>query len=391
MNAVINSGTYRGSSEGLFFDFRIENNFQGGTYLVSGDITRGTEFISTFICRNPQFTEEGRTLTGPIVFRGNPELFTGTLYLHADERGVGSFQVGIDMEGGHRDIFAGRLDWQGSYLRRLTIKIDGIPGTQPPSSYTARNGSITTIEHVFEQAGFDVNVVIDSFPKRSANNNRMRGFSLAEIHAMMSRERALLPADRLHVHAMVCSFLAGRGNKGVLGVMYDFGNNDLNRKPREGVAVFYDHPLISDPRVPEQIRKREYVYTLIHEIGHSLNLLHSFDKARPSSLSWMNYPHLYPRGYEAQQGYDGSQEFWRRFEERFDEEELLHLRHASPREIKAGGFDFGVYEEGASIPFNGTTTPRLTRLGANPLRSTRDLELIVKPVKSEYELESLYS
>jgi len=187
------------------------------------------------------------------------------------------------------------------------------------------------------------------------------------------------------VHVFVCSYLEGRDNRGVLGIMYDFERGDLNRRPREGVAVFYDHPMLSDPRVDPVDREREFTYTVVHEIGHALNLLHSFDKARPAALSWMNYPDLFPRGYEAT-GRDGTAEFWRRFEERFDNEELHHLRHASPREIRAGGFAFGTYEEGASIPFGGTAEPRRTRLGANPLRELASVELTLAPLKPSYDL-----
>lgn len=382
----IEPGTYRGLSEGLTFEFRIECGSDRTVCYTSGDITRGADFIASFVCTNPQLSENGRTLTGHIVFRGNPELFSGTLYLNTDERGIGSFQVTVDLEGGYRDVFAGRVDWQGSFLRRLSIEIDGIAGTRPPAVYRTRDNQQMSLERAFAQAGFDVQIAVDPFTGRGSDSQRMRGFTPAEIHSAMTQNRSRVPADRLHTHVFVCSFMAGRGNRGVLGIMYDFDQNDLNRRPREGVAVFYDHPLLSDPRVPEEARNREYVFTLVHEIGHALNLLHSFDKARPAALSWMNYPQLYPRGYEAGSGYDGTNEFWRRFAEQFDEEELRHLRHATPREIRAGGFAFGFYEDGASVPVGGTADPRRTRIGANPLRTTSTVELLINPVKEEYDL-----
>lgn len=381
----IEPGTYSGQSEGLNFEFRIECTTDSEVCVVSGDISQGPRFISSFICGNPQVTEDGRTVTGSLAFRGNPELFTGSLYMNTDERGIGSFQVSVDMEGGHRDVFAGRVDWQGSFLRRLAIEIDGLEGTQPPAGYSTRTGGFMTIERAFSEAGFDVSVKVDPFAGNGTDENRMRGYTLAEIHAAMTTRRSPVPADRLYAHVFVCSYLAGRDNRGVLGVMYDFGQSDLNRRPREGVAVFYDHPMLSDPRVSEQARNREYVFTLVHEVGHALNLLHSFDKSRPGALSFMNYPNLYPRGYEASRTYDGTAEFWRRFQEGFDTEELRHLRHASPREIRAGGFAFGVYEDGG-WPFSDGAGPRRTRLGANPLRATHAVELKVESVKHEYDL-----
>jgi endonuclease/exonuclease/phosphatase family metal-dependent hydrolase len=383
---AIEPGTYNGVSEGMTFEFRIEEAAGAGGRALSGDISRGAEFVASFICTDPQPSDAGRTITGPLAFRGHPELFTGRLYLNSDERGVGSFQVAVDLEGGYRDVFAGRLDWQGSFLRRLTIEIDGIEGAGAPAEYVTRAGTKMSVARAFEQAGFDVQIVVDPFAGRGVGGDRVRGYTLAEIHAAMSDRRSHVTPDRLHAHVFVCSYLAERDGRGVLGVMYDFDEHDLNQRPREGVAVFYDHPMLSDPRVPPEERNKEYIYTLVHEIGHALNLLHSFDKARPTALSWMNYPHLYPRGYEAGRGHDGTQEFWRRFEERFDEEELRHLRHASPREIRSGGFAFGVYEEGASIPFGGTADPRRTRLGANPLRATRTLDVQLRPLKEEYHL-----
>ncbi|MGH6825533.1 endonuclease/exonuclease/phosphatase family protein [Methyloceanibacter sp.] len=354
---------------------------------LSGDVTRKGDFISSFVCSKPEEDASG-IVTGEVKFRGNPELFTGQVRLEADDRGIGSFSLGIDLEGNYRDQFAGRLDRIGDFMRKLLIEIDGLEGAEPPSDsgYVGRGGAAMTIVKAFNGAGFDTNVRIDPFRALAAQPGHMRGYTHAEIHSAMEALKQTEPVDGLHVHVFVCSYLAGRGGKDVLGVMYDFGEADLNKKPREGVAVFYDHPALSDPRVSTSEREREYVFTLVHEIGHALNLLHSFDKARPSALSWMNYPHLYPRGYESDVGQDGTSEFWRHFPESFDSEEIMHLHHASPREIAAGGFSFGVYEEGASRPFGGTAEPRLTRPGGNPLRAMGDVELRVEPLKAEYAL-----
>jgi endonuclease/exonuclease/phosphatase family metal-dependent hydrolase len=384
LSSGFREGTWRGSAEGLSFEFRIQLASDGTPEILSGDVFRGSAFLASLVCEAPS-VDVGGAIIGPVIFRGNPDLFTGSVFLQADARGVGSFRVTIDVEGGHSDTFAGRLDWQGSFLRRVTIEIDGLAGTMPPEPYVARSGVRTSVESAFERAGFDVNVVVDSFTGRGPTATHLRGFTLGEIHRGMQQRRNRVPPDRLHAHVFVCSYLAGRDGRGVLGVMYDFEENDLNRKPREGVAVFYDHPMLSDPRVPPDERTREYVFTLVHEIGHALNLLHSFDKARPMSLSWMNYPHLFPRGYEAEPGYDGTNEFWRQFGEVFDREELQHLHHASPREIRAGGFAFGTYEDDKG-PFGGRTDPRRTRLGANPLRAMPDVKLGVAPVNRIYEL-----
>lgn len=382
MDTVLQPGTYRGSADGLTFEFRLECPPGSAVPVVSGDITRDGVFVSSLICTAPQVSATG-DLEGPVAFRGNPGLFTGRLRLHSDARGIGTFQVAVDVQGGFRDETVGRMDWQGSYLRRVVIEVDGIDGTEPPPEITGAGGRVVSIARAFEDAGCDVTVNVDPFRGRGSGN--VRGFTPAEIHRAMQDVRGNPPpADRLHVHLFVCGYLAGDPN--VLGIMYDFGEDDLNRRPREGVSIFYDHPMLSDPRVPRDERLREYVFTAVHEIGHALNLLHSFDKSRPASLSWMNYPHLFPFGQEAPQGHDGTVEFWRRFPESFDEEELHHLRHGTPREVAAGGFPFGTYEEGTSAPLGGSADPRRTSLGANPLRVIGDVELCVTPLKRQYAL-----
>lgn len=379
------SGTYSGTSEDLKFEFHLETDAAGIPTALSGDIFSGDRFLTNLVCSRVEGSET--TASGPATFRGNPRLFSGTVSLSADARGLGTFQVVVDLEGGHRDPVVGRLEWQGSAFRKISIEVDGIEGQPYFSDYVSRSGAKVSLESAFAAAGLDAQVRIDSFTS-GPRDDRLRGYSLAEIHrAMQDRRDVQLAPGRLHTHVFVCTYLSGRNNRGVLGVMYDFGAADLNQRAREGVAVFGQHPLFSDPRVPDDVRRREFVYTVIHEVGHALNLLHSFDKGRPAALSWMNYPQLYPLGAQAGSGHDGSAEFWRAFPEGFDELELRHLRHATTREIGAGGFPFGVYEEGASSIYEGgTAEPRRTSLMSNPLRQAFGVELIAQPTKREFQL-----
>ncbi|NIN69589.1 MAG: hypothetical protein GTO63_33885, partial [Anaerolineae bacterium] len=66
------------------------------------------------------------------------------------------------------------------------------------------------------------------------------------------------------------------------------------------------------------------------EMGHAFNFLHSWDKGRPDALSWMNYPHKYDRR-------NGAGSFWGNFRMRFDDEELIHLRHGDRASVIMGG------------------------------------------------------
>src|SRR5688500_7126245 len=379
------SGTYRGVSDQLSLEIRVELASGNQPVAVSGDVNLPSGFIASFIATNPTITNE--TGTGNIQFRGNPRLFTGDLQLSADDRGIGVFQLGVHLEGGHRDVIAGRAEWVSSNLRKLTIEVDGLRGMPFFRWFRDRLGKRVTIESAFAAAGFDVQLVVDPFLGQPTIEVERRGFTYAELHKAMTDRRSAAPSDRLQTHVFLATHLSGKNGRGVLGVMYDFGSNDLNRRSREGVAVFGRHPLLSDPRVQLDERRREFVFTLVHEIGHALNLLHSFDKGRPASLSWMNYPHLFPLGTEAGPGHNGTSEFWTAFAQNFDDLELRHLRHATPREIGAGGFAFGVYEEGASTIYEGgVANPRLTQVGANPLRQTPDVILGLTGPKRHYHL-----
>jgi endonuclease/exonuclease/phosphatase family metal-dependent hydrolase len=379
------SGTYRGISDDLLVEIRVELTPGREPVAVSGDISLRSQFVASFISAAPSFSD-GR-MSGAVQFRGNPRLFTGDVHLSADDRGIGVFQLGVDLEGGHRDVIAGRAEWTSSSLRKLTIEVDGLRGMPFFPNFTDRTGRKVTIESAFATAGFDVQLVVDPFLGAPSRATERRGFSYAELHRAMADRRSAAAANRLQTHVFIATHLSGRNGRGVLGVMYDFGRGDLNQRPREGVAVFGRHPLLSDPRVQREERRREFVFTLVHEIGHALNLLHSFDKGRPAALSWMNYPHLFPLGTEAGPGHNGTPEFWAAFEQTFDDLELRHLRHATPREISSGGFEFGVYEEGASMIYQGgTANPRLTQLGANPLRQTPEVGLTVAARKPYYHL-----
>jgi hypothetical protein len=71
-------------------------------------------------------------------------------------------------------------------------------------------------------------------------------------------------------------------------------------------------------------------FAVFRNHGHAFNFLHSWDKNRPDALSWMNYDWKYD-------GRHGSDTFWKSFRMRFDDEELLHLRHGDRPAVMMGG------------------------------------------------------
>lgn len=134
------------------------------------------------------------------------------------------------------------------------------------------------------------------------------------------------------------------------GVMFD-GPDSPDAAQRQGAAVFLDaymhtvggYHLNVDS---EEAARRSRLFTVIHEIGHALNLAHSWEKnAVPWEIpdahawrprpgfdrppSWMGYPHEV-------------EGFWQGFGFGFDDDELRFLRHAPERFVRMGGTPFFV-------------------------------------------------
>jgi hypothetical protein len=136
--------------------------------------------------------------------------------------------------------------------------------------------------------------------------------------------------------------LAGTYEKSsVGGIMFDakaiYGGAG-EAPDRQGCAVFRNHgwfnQLVDNPTTQAQAAAmRKLLYTYVHEIGHAFNFLHSWDKARPDALSWMNYDWKYDQR-------NGANEFWKNFEFRFDDDELIHIRHGNRAAVIMGGDDW---------------------------------------------------
>jgi len=122
---------------------------------------------------------------------------------------------------------------------------------------------------------------------------------------------------------------ASHDDQRLAGIMFD--QVGLHR---QGCAVFYGYSTDSSPE-----RMRYQLHTCVHELGHAFNLPHCWQQSltdpplpgRPEALSWMNYP-------ERVRG--GPSVFWQQFGFGFDDDELVHLRHAFEFDVIMGGKPF---------------------------------------------------
>ena len=102
---------------------------------------------------------------------------------------------------------------------------------------------------------------------------------------------------------------------------------------RRGCVVFQ---IATGWQTPEEKRLRLFIY--MHELGHCFNLGHPWNRPQKgqdcgyATLSWMNYPWKYRLSNEIY----GADDFWKAFNFQFTESELIHLRHAFPKEMMLG-------------------------------------------------------
>ncbi|MCA4133958.1 hypothetical protein [Arthrobacter sp. M4] len=193
-----------------------------------------------------------------------------------------------------------------------------------------------TIESAYRDAG--INVTID--PTHTVIDDSAAGFatwSVGELHDAMETSFGKFnsgwPAWNLW------GVQAGTfDTSSVGGIMFDAaaGFGGAGEGPdRQGFAVFRNHSwftnLVSSPTTQDQAwAMRHFLYTWVHEAGHAFNFLHSWNKARPSSLSWMNYDWKYDQ-------INGADTFWANFRFRFDDDELIHMRHGDRASVIMGG------------------------------------------------------
>jgi hypothetical protein len=250
----------------------------------------------------------------------------GWLAFHSDTGSEVTLDLLVDgqilaLPMGQPAAFAGRfVDCQ---MRELGIELESEQGIDALPAFLFE-GRTVTMESCLEAAGLNVfNVGFrDQFPSPSSGE-----WDTSELHGLMSAY-AQEPLDRkswnLHLLMVQESTLDG-----LLGIMFDNENDDLNQLPRQGAAIF-QKPIRTYPNWEQKL-----IQTSVHELEHAMNLAHRFERpiGRANSTSFMNYDWKYLGGNNAQK-------FWRDFSFTFDADELAFLRHGPRMKIIPGGAEF---------------------------------------------------
>ena len=148
-------------------------------------------------------------------------------------------------------------------VRKVLLEIDRMAGTPPVVLEQVINGTKVSLKSIYADAGIDLDVRQDQI-----DLPRQEQIGLADLHAMMNAFRSVeAPADVMRVHALVLT--REREDPDTLGIMFDFGEDDVDGRPREGFAVFADpHAGLPGGLNPELL------LTMAHELAHCFNLHH---------------------------------------------------------------------------------------------------------------------
>lgn len=219
---------------------------------------------------------------------------------------------------------------------------------QCPDLPVSWQGQSLTVESVFRRAGIKATLSDAPAPTPISPPDEDswwfdKRWSDRELHDAM-----LQYWDGAQEDWRIWVLLAGMHEEGehLGGLIFD-SDGQTPGKQRHGAAVFLGAEMHTDEDelfMPPARRQR--FFTLIHEVGHALNLAHAWEKAvlprgiqdasaweeignTPLSFSWMNYPH---RVFA----------FWAGFPFQFDPVELRFLRHAPADFVRPGGVPFFV-------------------------------------------------
>jgi len=230
--------------------------------------------------------------------------------------------------------------FESSRFRTIRVETDRVSDVSTPvfSSYNTASlpsggqPRMLSVNGAFAEAGIEMVSTAASNVINIAGAGANAKWSNAELHASMQAHFSLSQDIPQWAVWQVVAQDHDLG-PGLYGIMFDQAG-----KQRQGCAVF--HRGIGGTTA-EKLRLQ--LYTYVHELGHNFNLLHSWQKSlgtpavpnRPLSLSWMNYPFNYPAP-------GGEATYWNQFAFQFDNEEIIHLRHAFRNDIIMGGKNFAV-------------------------------------------------
>ena len=319
---------------------------------VSGTIYRFLTERTHWIARLTR--QADGSWTGPIWYKDGDT--TAFLYTQVRVTAVRSLfpasrTATVAFSGGSGSPFTRTYRWSSTYFRPVELEYDTVVGAPTVTSIgthahprhpASLPNEALSIERVYQRAGFDVTRSGDG-PIPLARAGADARWSTTEMHdAMQIYWSRFANRPQWAVWTLFAS-LSDQGTS-LGGIMFD----DIGPNHRQGTAIFGNAfiatPPAGDPAPAAWVSRMRF-WTAVHELGHTFNLAHSWQKAHPASWgnswiplandpearSFMNYPYNVSGGQSA---------FFGSFEYRFSDAELLFMRHAPERFVQQGNADW---------------------------------------------------
>jgi hypothetical protein len=380
------SGTYVGQRGAYRLELRLDlrepssQSLYQPLNLASGDLFRDVgggewEYRSSFLVGHPyvKWGTDEVAVTGSMVYYRKlqlapsasdavtTEILRVTIPVQNIHEPPAAATVQITHWGTYKTIFL--CDRVSAFLRTIDLEIDRIAGTELPRPFNTHTVATRPadlpawdldISRAYQDAGVDMRIVADQDVFAPTEAGTDLKWDEAELHnAMEHHFSQWRDAPQWKLYLLIATHFKLYPQYLVTGIMYDSETHDPNDVyPRQGAAAFYSTMKMAEVwgNLPQAEFDRNYLRTCVHELGHALNMLHSFDKDRPDSLSWMNYPWRYPYGYNLPPAWNGTDQFWQNCRFEFDPEELRHLRHHAWMEVIPGGAAFGALGHDVPVP-----------------------------------------
>lgn len=271
------------------------------------------------------------TISGPVIYYSDPTDTSDSIRLHIPRASLFAPAPAACVEW----LTLGQIVATyacpkiSEYLRTAKIEIDRFQGTVFPPEIDpdidpSPSGlpSSVSVRSIFQRSGIDLTVHQDDLLNDPDSGDPGDNWSEAELHDLMEAHFDLF-ANTLQWNTygvIVPRFGDPSYNAGYYGTMFDWGGwqtGDTYFRQGCGIAeeatrgrevgTLYD---TSDKK------DRLLLQTFIHEVGHSFNLPHAWQRgtnADSASQSFMNYPW----GYTGGSG--GETAFWSDFRWEFDD------------------------------------------------------------------------
>lgn len=359
------SGTYRNAEpagSGRIIELRVDVDGSRPQNRLSGDVYFHfrflgfdiTFYLESFVVESPQVggTAQEMTISGSVAIYGQPGRVNEAIEVHIPRAWIFSDPPPVCVNwlvgGATTAIYA--CPKISERFRTATLEVDRFQGTVFPSELNptispSPSGlpATVSVRSVFDQSGIDLDVVLDDVLNDPDSPDPGSNWSEVELHDLMeTRFDSFANVLQWRLYGVVVPrFGDPNYSSGYYGVMFDWGGYQPGDTfLRQGCAV-----------AEEAIRGREvgtlydtsgkkerlFLQTFIHEVGHSWNLPHSWQRtSAPSSAStsFMNYPWGYTGGT------GGETAFWSNFRWAFDDVELRWMRHADRADVIFGGRDW---------------------------------------------------